>query len=85
MGSFRVYLDPLPKGVLLNMPIGTNWHVQKGPFWRRATLYSEGHHCVEHGLHYNIFVGLLNLDDPDKVRLSILSTPAKRAPFEHAD
>ena len=30
-------------------------------------------------------LGRLNLDDPDKVRLSILSPPAKRAPSEHAD
>ena len=46
-----------PFGPASNVPIGTNQHVQRGPFWRRAQLYSEGHHCVQHGLHYNIFVG----------------------------
>ena len=65
-----------PFGPASNVPIGTNRHVQRGPFWRRAHMYSEGHHCVQHGLHYDFYVGRLNVVDPNEVLLGTLSPSA---------
>ena len=65
-----------PFGPFSNVPIGTNRHVQRGPFWRGGKVYSEGHHCVQHGLHYDFYVGRLNVVDPNEVLLGTLSPSA---------
>ena len=64
--------QPPPKGLVLNMPIAPNRHVQNRTFWPRVRVYSKGPQQDQQGLHPSASMGWLSLDYSPEV---LLSTP----------